>query len=819
MHRFWKWIWIAAIPLVITAIVIVLVAWQPSSEEEQWDAGEQTYYFDSSVADGDKRLQNSFVNNSATNFFVQGQRLQTEIYTEHNTAPPYSKSFVEHYRRRSKQTDTSSRTMGQWLYVETQAVETSDGTTPTGKVYQAGERIAYLETYCIGKDYYYRLGEQRFVPVGCAQRICKRTALEGTMWHPYTVNINQKQYLSFAQAGESLYLYFSSDNEFISLFLSGLPEGSSWELYDHTYRKIGGRYCNTATAEIYHRATRAGRFLLRITSSAPADVQMTFHRDNNEWQNNMTVVQLDENYSGVFDYYGDEDYYILSESIADNLSEMALYLGGVDADLQVMAYDKNKNLIGRYTRKRGISEQIVLYGLEDVYAISVRTVNGDAGQTKYNLKFYYIDVYLLGLETYGFKISSPIEIGKDGENYYTAVCDGLTGKRIQDVQTVGNNKVTMTLTSAAGVAYSFREGEDMPLHSGKNTIRICIENPRDARVLTLCITDKNSYQLGYGFVLRNNAAVYSQALTGASVVAYLKKGDRILLSGQVQNGMHKVELADGSGKSGWIQEYQIFADYEKCAMPAAYASSIHKLQQKHPKWKFTFVRVGETLDAAVLAESKQHPIIADSSWRTPSMQEIRYYMNPVNFLNEQDIFMFEKQTYQEGAYSKQGVAEVWKETDGALASEGYYVDCFLEAGKVAGLSPYFIAARASLESGNGTSKLATGRIGGYEGYYNFFGINAVDSNPAQGAVYAKEKNWYTQRISIVEGAVWMKSQYISVLQYTPYFIKYSFVPDRAWHQYMTDIAAPLSDARGCYRAHRAGGTLNSEIEFVIPVFE
>ncbi len=819
MHRFWKWIWIPAALLVIATIVGVLASWQPSSEEEDWAPSGQTHYFDSSVSDNDERLQNSFVNNSGTNFFVQGQRLQSEIYAEHNTASLYSRSFVDYYRRRSKQTDSASSLLGQWICIEEEAAETTDGTTPSGKVYNVGERLPYLETLRIGEEYFYKLDEQRYLPVSCARRICKRTSTQGTMWHPYTINIDQKQYLSFAEAGESLCLYFSSDNEFISLFLSGLPQGSSWELYDRTYRKIGSQYCSEGPAEIYHRATKAGKFLLRITASAAADVEMTFFRDNNEWQKNMTEVEADKSYSGVFDYYGDEDFYVLNKTMSDDLSSFALHLGGVDADLQVMAYDENKNLIGRYTRGRGISEEIVLYGLKDVHAIAVRTVDGSIGQSKYELKFYCIDVYLLGLETYGFKISSPIEIGKDGENYYTAVCDGLSGKRIQDVQTAGNSKVTMTLLSAAGVTYSFAEGDEIPLHTGKNTVQIRIENPMDTRVLTLCITDRNSYQLGYAFVLGGGATVYSQALSSASAVAYLQRGDRVLASGEVQNGMRKVELIDGSGQSGWVQESLIFADYESCDMPAAYASSIQKLQQKHPNWKFTFVRVGKTLDAAVAAESAQHPIITTSSWRTPSSQEIRYYMDPANFLNEQDIFMFEKQTYHEGTYSEQGVAAVWAEVDGALASEGYYVKCFLEAGKVAGLSPYFIAARASLESGNGTSRLATGRVGGYEGYYNFFGINAVDSNPAQGAVYAKEHNWSTQRISIVEGAVWIKSQYISVLQYTPYFIKYSFVPDRGWHQYMTDITAPLSDARGCYRAHQAGGTLDSAIEFVIPVFE
>jgi len=821
MRRLLKWLWIPAVLLVLSAVIGVLISWQPrEDEEDDWTGMEHVYYFDSSVSEEDDRLQNSFVNNSGTNFFVKGAQLQNQLSLEENTAPLYSLSFVDFYRRRSHQSDTGVTSAGRWLYVERECAETTDGTSPTGMTYRVGETLSYFDLCRIDGRLYYRLGAERFIPAECVQRLCRKTSLDGTLWHPYTVDVDRTQYLSFAAAGESLHLYFSTDNEFISLFLAGLPEGSSWELYDRTYRKIGGNYTGTGeSAEIYYRASSAGRFLLKITASDACEVQMTFHRDQNEWQKNMVKTALNDTYTGVFDYYGDEDFFLIGRDVRENLEEVALLLDGVDADLQIMAYDEFKNLIGRYVRKKGISEEIVLYGLEDVYALSVRTLDGSKTSAEYKLQFFYNDVSLLGLETFGFKISSPVEVGEDGENYYTAVCNGLLGKRITDVQTTARSKVTMTLTSEAGITYSFKEGEDIPLRAGKNTVKIHIENPSDSRTLTLCITDRNSYQLGHAFVLQNGTPMYSQALTSSSRVSSLAKGTKVLAAGGEQNDMIKVELTDGSGQSGWVQRYMLFDDYKRCEMPDSYAPAIRKLQKQHPNWKFTFVSVGKTLDAAVATESTQRPIITTSSWRTPSREEIKYYMDPHNFLNEQDIFMFEKQTYHEGTYSEKGVAAVWNEVDGALASEDYYVDCFMEAGKIAGLSPYFIAARASIESGNGTSKLARGVSPGYEGYYNFFGINAVDSNPRQGAVFAKEHGWSTQRISIVEGAVWIKSQYISVLQYTPYFIKYSFVPERGWHQYMTDVTAPLSDARGCYKAHAAGGTLDSAIEFVIPVFD
>ena len=174
--------------------------------------------------------------------------------------------------------------------------------------------------------------------------------------------------------------------------------------------------------------------------------------------------------------------------------------------------------------------------------------------------------------------------------------------------------------------------------------------------------------------------------------------------------------------------------------------------------------------------------------------------------------MFEKQNYNESAYLESGVKSIW--------NNDTYVSYVMDAAKSTGLSPYFIAARAGLETGYGTSKLSAGTVPGYEGYYNFYGIGAVDSNPlVGGASYAKEQNWNSKRRAIIEGAAWVKRQYIGCLQNTIYFMKFSFTPNYSWHQYMTDIYAPQKDAQNYYKAHKSGGTLNSEIEFIIPVFK
>ncbi len=815
--KFLKYAWIPACLLIVAIIVTTLILWRPPQDDDIEFYGSGAHYLDAGVSDEDERLVSSFVNNSATNFFVRGNQLREQLQKE-ETAVPRRLTFYERFRKAHTSGDEMLLSPTHQLLLSDKVQET-DGKKPTGKTYSKGERLYYESVVEKKGQFYYQLGKGRLIPVASAKRICRRNVFEGTLAQPYYVNISEEQLLEFTSAGDYIYLLFDSENEFISLFLDGLPAASSWELYDGNYRKIGAHFANEQGEEIFYRAVSKGRFLLRINASAAASVTLSFHRDQNEWQSEMTEVSLDKSYKGVPDYFGDEDYFVVGDDISDHTDSLAMSLSGVDADLQVIAYDVGRQMIGRYTRAAGSDEEIVLYGLENVYCFSVRTTDGTVRNSEYKMKIYYRKVGLLGLETYGFKLSAPIDLGDRGENYYTAVCKGLSDKRIADVQTSKGCGVQMTLTTATGMSYAVSEGQVLPLRSGKNTLRIVISHASGNRAITIVMTDTESYDSAFAFALQNTT-VYAQADASSSWVAGLTKGEKVYSFATFHNGFLKVEKTDGSGKIGWVQSKHLFIDYTACVMPASYASAIQGLQKLHPNWKFSFVRVDKSLSQAVAQEMTQKPIISVSgSWQRASQSQVEYYMNPLHFLNEQDIFMFEKQTYKPEQYSAAGVSAVWVQREEALQNKSYYTDCFLEAGRIAGLSPYFITARAALESGNGTSRLAKGECQGYEGYYNFYGINAVDSAPIRGASFAKEHDWNTQRKAIVEGAIWMKEQYISVLQYTPYFIKYSMIPGREWHQYMTDIAAPKEDAGRNYRAHLSGGTLNSKIEFVIPVFE
>lgn len=68
----------------------------------------------------------------------------------------------------------------------------------------------------------------------------------------------------------------------------------------------------------------------------------------------------------------------------------------------------------------------------------------------------------------------------------------------------------------------------------------------------------------------------------------------------------------------------------------------------------------------------------------------------------------------------------------------------------------------------------------------------------------------------------MADSYISVGQNTAYFYKFDVVDDVTnglyWHQYMTNLQDPSSQANNLYNTYAKNNILNASINFVIPVY-
>jgi beta-N-acetylglucosaminidase len=173
-----------------------------------------------------------------------------------------------------------------------------------------------------------------------------------------------------------------------------------------------------------------------------------------------------------------------------------------------------------------------------------------------------------------------------------------------------------------------------------------------------------------------------------------------------------------------------------------------------------------------------------------------------------------------------------------------YVNVIYDAGRTAGVSPYFLAARIIQEMGfSGRSALCKGTVEGYEGYYNFYNIGSVSTTKEGGATvggakYAKfgrnpEKDftdaetkillpWDTKEKAIKGGALWIASGYIEKGQNTLYFQKFDVLDDgtvRCNHQYAQNIMMAYSEALRYYNSYDSINKTESSFVFVIPVYK
>lgn len=206
-----------------------------------------------------------------------------------------------------------------------------------------------------------------------------------------------------------------------------------------------------------------------------------------------------------------------------------------------------------------------------------------------------------------------------------------------------------------------------------------------------------------------------------------------------------------------------------------YKCKLRKLHILHPNWTFKSLKTNLDFNRSITAEKGVSSIQGSTSlfqpmtssecssysssyklkngycntegtWYIANDQTVGYYLDPRNFLDEKNIFMFEDLSYS-ASYTSGIVQNVLNGTfmSGVSALDNQtYADIFVEAGKNNGVSAIYLASLARQESGVNGSMATTGEEFTYEGItykglYNFFNIGAYStaSSPIRaGLVYA-----------------------------------------------------------------------------------
>ncbi len=323
--------------------------------------------------------------------------------------------------------------------------------------------------------------------------------------------------------------------------------------------------------------------------------------------------------------------------------------------------------------------------------------------------------------------------------------------------------------------------------------------------------------------------------------------------------------------SGFVKIKTTTDDYEMPdGVPEIYKEYVENLLSLHPNWNFVFYDTGINW-SDLFTDSAQgyfgrsmiqynQPLSYRSTasgaydwrndkwllykneagWYQANTQTIAYYMDPRNFLNESNIFMFEALSYDSKTQTIDGVEKILsgsfmdgkkiKNTDNKEIS---YAQAYIDAAKIAGVSPYHLASRTIQEVGKNGSGSTSGNYNDtYKGLYNFYNIGASASGDpiANGLKYASgatssdaniEKYllpWNTQYKSIVGGAKWIANGYINNKQDTLYFQKFN-VCNKVWtHQYMSNIMAPYSESITIRKTYSNLGILDDSFTFLIPYY-
>ncbi|MCC2250636.1 N-acetylglucosaminidase [Virgibacillus sp. AGTR] len=200
-------------------------------------------------------------------------------------------------------------------------------------------------------------------------------------------------------------------------------------------------------------------------------------------------------------------------------------------------------------------------------------------------------------------------------------------------------------------------------------------------------------------------------------------------------------------------------------------------------------------------------------WVNAKEEDVRYYLDPNNFIND-DVQKFQFLDLSRSSDISASVLNDFLSGKGTLAGQG---QAFIDASIINSINDVYLVSHAILETGNGTSTLASGVKYNGKTVYNMYGIGAYDSCPVDcGAKKAYEEGWTTPYKAIVGGAKFIGRDYISSGQNTLYKMRWNPLAmdntGSATHQYATDIGWASKQITTMYNLYQQIGSYSLHLD-------
>ena len=320
--------------------------------------------------------------------------------------------------------------------------------------------------------------------------------------------------------------------------------------------------------------------------------------------------------------------------------------------------------------------------------------------------------------------------------------------------------------------------------------------------------------------------------------------------------------------SGAVQSDEEFAAQVE-RFPESYHEGLWEIHSIYPNYRFTADYTGMDFQTLVDEEdykkvsaysSPSYKAMYDESfgsyqnydWETgewinsegaftlASREIIEYFIDPRNFLNTYEVYMFLRLSYS----GEVSIDDVRSFLDGTFLADGYtpnpddeddvrlegdYAKVLLEASELSGVSPFVLATIIfSEQSYRGGTDLISGYYEAedetiYIGLYNFYNYGATgtdhDNVVQNGLERAKASGWTSRYRSIVDGAILYADGYISNDQDTYYYKNFNVLNgwNGLWHQYATAINN--SRESGVIMREVYADSTYAALEFRIPVYD
>ena len=274
-----------------------------------------------------------------------------------------------------------------------------------------------------------------------------------------------------------------------------------------------------------------------------------------------------------------------------------------------------------------------------------------------------------------------------------------------------------------------------------------------------------------------------------------------------------------------------------------YKELLDKIQSSHPNWTINLLYTGLNFNSAVYGEYSIHNAnlvpsssgsewicsvcgtkLYDTGWYGASDKAIAYYMDPRNFLNESNIFQFlDANLYESSSVSLDGIQV---NVNGTFLQN--YASDMNTACKNQGVNPYYVISRLIQENGKNGSTTSRGMDGGDgKTYYNPFNIGASGNSTSQvlanALAKAKANGWDTMEKALEGGIAFLKANWLDNYQNTLYQNRFDIDSTNGTslysHQYMQNLSAAYSEGNLLRSYYSKADKINSNLTFIIPVYE